>query len=123
MLLRDHPLMSYKRLPSWPPVWTWANGLENKRPRGEIGILKAVTLSNVQPADRCFLYIAHEGSTYIGCLLIDDHAFCSQIVKLLRSYCNRPIAEIGGIELPGRSGSSSSFPEVREEIYKLARRH
>ena len=72
MLLREHPLMRYKGVPSWPPTWTWTDGLENKHPQGEIGVLKAVALSNIQPADRCFLYIEHEGSSYIGCLLFDD---------------------------------------------------
>jgi hypothetical protein len=99
MLLRDHPLMSYKGLPNWPPTWTWTNGLENKHPQGEVGILRAVSLSNVLPADRCFLYIDHEGSSYIGCLLFNEPAFCSQIAKLLQGCCNRRIAEIGSLEL------------------------
>jgi hypothetical protein len=99
MLLRDHPLMRYKGLPSWPPAWTWIDGLEKKLLRGEIGILREVTLSNINPADRCYLYINHEGSTYLGCLLIDDHAFCSQVVELLQGCCNRPIAEIGSLDL------------------------
>ena len=54
MLLRDHPLFRYHGVPSWPPIWTWASGLENKRPKGEIGILRKVELSNVLPADRFF---------------------------------------------------------------------
>ena len=99
MLLRDHPLMSFKGMSSWPPVWTWIDGHEKKSARGEIGILKEVTLSKINPADRCFLYIEHEGSLYLGCLLIDDHAFCSQIAKLLQAQCNRPLAEIGHIDL------------------------
>jgi hypothetical protein len=99
MLLRDHPLMCCYGVPSWPPAWTWIGGAENKQPRAEIGILKAVTLTQITPADRCYLYIEHEGSEYIGCLLIGDPAFCSQIVKLLQDYCNRPIAEIGSLDL------------------------
>jgi hypothetical protein len=99
MLLRDHPLMSDRGIPNWPPVWMWTGGLENKRPRGEIGILSGVSLSNVLPTDRCFLYIDHEGSSYIGCLLFDDHAFCKQLVKLLKGCCNRPIAEIGSLDV------------------------
>jgi hypothetical protein len=102
MLLRDHPLMSYHGIPSWPPVWTFTSGLEKQHPRrGEIGILKAVTTSNDKPADRCFLHIEDEGSSYLGCLLIDDHAFCTQIVKLLQDCTNRPLAEIGNLELSG----------------------
>jgi hypothetical protein len=99
MLLRDHPLMSYHGVPSWPPVWTWKDGRQKKFHRGEIGILKAVTISNIQSADRCFLYIEHKGSSYIGCLLFDDSTFCGQVVRLLQGYCNRPIAEIGSLDL------------------------
>jgi hypothetical protein len=31
--------------------------------------------------------------------LLDDHAFCTRIVNLLEGYCNRPIAEIGSLDL------------------------
>jgi hypothetical protein len=99
MLLRDHPLMTYRGIHNWPPTWTWINGVENRHPRGEVGTLEAVLPSNIQPADRCFLCISHEGSTYIGCLLIEDRVFCSQIVKLIRRYCDHPIAEIGSLDL------------------------
>jgi hypothetical protein len=99
MLLRDHPLMSYRGVSSWPPVWTWLSGSANKHPQGEIGILRGVTLSNILPADRCFLYIDHEEASYMGCLLIDDRTFCGQIAKLLQGYYDRPIAEIGSIDL------------------------
>ena len=49
MLLRDHPLLSYRGIPSWPPVWTWIEGEENKNPKGEIGTLIAVKLSLIEP--------------------------------------------------------------------------
>jgi hypothetical protein len=99
MLLRHHPLMRYKDLCNWPPGWLWIDGVENKHPRGEIGILKAAELSNVLPATRCFLEIDYEGSTYVGCLLFDDEIICAQITKILQGYLNRPIAEIGSIDL------------------------
>jgi hypothetical protein len=99
MLLRDHPFFRYYGVPSWPPVWTWSGGLENNRPKGEVGILIKVELSNILPADRCFLYIDHEGSFYIGCLLFSDSKFCCQVASLLLNYCNRPIAEIGSLDL------------------------
>jgi len=69
MLLRDHPLMSRYGVPNWPPVWTWMSGGDNKHPRGEVGILRRVEISKVLPANRCFLYIDYEDSSYIGCLL------------------------------------------------------
>jgi hypothetical protein len=103
MLLRDHPLMSYKGVPSWTPDWIWTDGLEDKRPKGEIGVFRRVVQSNIQPSNRCFLFIDYEESSYIGCLTVDDSVFCDQITKLLQDCCNRPIAEIGGLELPGRA--------------------
>jgi hypothetical protein len=99
MLLRDHPLMSYRGTRNWPPVWTWTRGGENKYPKGEVGILKTVEPSKIQPGKRLFLEIDYEGSSYISCLFFDDAAFCIQITKLLSDYCNRSIAEIGSIDL------------------------
>jgi hypothetical protein len=99
MLLRDHPLMCSYGVSNWPPAWTWIGGAENKQPLGEIGILKEVTLTQITPADRCYIYIEHEGSEYIGCLLFDDPTLCKEIANLLQCYCNRPIAEIGSLNL------------------------
>jgi len=99
MLLRDHPIMSYRGLRHWPPIWSWVEGLGDKHPKGEIGILKSVTFSNTLPANRCFLNIYYEGSDYLGCLLFDNHVFGSQIANLLQDCCNRPIAEIGSLDL------------------------
>src|SRR5262245_57739464 len=77
MLLREHPLFSYHGTPSWPPFWTWRAGGRDQHPRGEVSILIKVEKSSA--ADKCFLYIDYEGSTYIGCLFCSDHVFCSQI--------------------------------------------
>lgn len=99
MLLRNHPLLSRAGFHTWPPVWTFISGKENKRPRGEVGTLKAVTLSDIQPPDRCFLYIDYDESSYIGCLLIDDRTFCANIVKILERHLNHSIADIGGLDI------------------------
>jgi len=99
MLLRDHPLMSRNGVRNWPPVWTWVDGPEEKSPKGEVGILIWVSLTGVQPPDRCYLLINHEGSSYMGCLLFDDPAFCRYVVKLLDNYSHRPIAEIGSLDI------------------------
>src|SRR5262247_4158689 len=84
---------------SWPPVWACTGGVKNQRPKGEVGILRKIILSRVHPTQRCYLEIDHEGSKYMGCLIIDDHAFCAQIVQLLQDSCNRPIAEIGSLDI------------------------
>jgi len=99
MLLRDHPLMTYRRLPNWPPVWSWTDGLENHHPKGEVGTLKAVFRSETQQPSRFFLVMSHGGSEYLGCLLFNDETFCRQVMDLLKAHCNRSIAEIGGLDV------------------------
>jgi hypothetical protein len=99
MKLRDHPLMSHHGLHNWPPAWTWIDGPEDQQPIGEIGILRMVLLSKTRPADRCFLLIGYEESSYLGCLLFDDQVFCRQMTSLLQHCCNRSIVEIGGLDL------------------------
>ena len=99
LLLREHPLFSYHGMHSWPPVWTWMGGGNNQHPRGEIGILKRVERSNVLPADRCFLHIDYEDSSYIGCLLCSDQGFCNSIVRVLEANVNKKMAAIGSLDI------------------------
>jgi hypothetical protein len=66
---------------------------------GEIGRLTRIRISDLPSTRRCFLHMQHEQSSYIGCLLFDEAAFCQQITEILQSCCNRPIAEIGSIDL------------------------
>src|SRR5262245_22786992 len=98
MLLREHPLMTYKGTGSWPPVWVWRHGNESN-PKGEVGILHDAVLSKVPPNSTCFLIMEHLGAEYIGALLLDDRAFCHQVMELLKAHCNRSIAEIGGLDV------------------------
>ena len=71
----------------------------DRRPRGEVGILRRVEHSHVLPANKCFLFIDYEDASYIGCLLCSDHAFCSQIVRILQANLNKTIAEIGSLDI------------------------
>ena len=99
MSLREHPLMRYRGVASWPPNWTWTGGGEDKSPKGEVGVLRWVSESNIQPANRCFLFIDFEESSYGGVLTVDYHAFCTNIVRFLQAHYNRPVAEIGDLDL------------------------
>jgi hypothetical protein len=91
--------MSYRGIPNWPPTWVWVDGPEEKHPQGELGILRSVLSSRIQHANRFFLLMAYEGSSYLGCLLFDDEVFCHQLMNELRAYCNWSIAEIGSLDL------------------------
>ena len=99
MELRHHPLMSYRGLPNWPPIWLWRCGAEDKHPEGEVGNLKSVLLSGFEGFSRCYLIIDYEGAEYVGRLLFDDGPFCSEVYKLLRDHRGHSIQEIGGLEV------------------------
>ena len=99
MLLRNHPLLTYKNSRSWPPAWLYCGGFENTYPRGEVGILKNVFISSVKPSTRCLLIMEHADAEYIGDLLISDTAFCSEIYKVLLRHCGQTIQETGDIKL------------------------
>src|SRR4030095_14685694 len=98
MLLRNHPLMTCYGLPSWPPKWMLLNGPGASRLTGEIGILRGIRVNDAL-SHRCFLYMQHDESYYLGCLLFHDITFCRHIATLLKCCCNRPIAEIGSLDL------------------------
>lgn len=99
MELRYHPLMSYRGLNNWPPTWTWRGGQENIKPKGEVGILRDVFLSQVEPSSRLFLIMELEEQEYMGCLLFTDCTFCSQIYELLKDHCGATIAEVGNLDV------------------------
>jgi hypothetical protein len=99
MLLRDHPLMTYKGNRSWPPAWLWTAGYDNTHPQGEVGILKAVLRSHTQPPDRCFLIMEHGGAEYVGVLLLNDPTFCQEIFEVLLVHIGKTVLEIGDIDL------------------------
>jgi hypothetical protein len=98
MQLRSHPLMRFAGTASWPPVWT-STSPEQSRIAGEVGVLKSCTC-NDRVENLCFLFIEHEGQPYVGALVLDDPAFREQVFSVLKQNMNRPIAEIGGLDLP-----------------------
>ena len=108
MELRDHPLLTYRGIRSWPPVWTQIRGDDAARPRGEVGTLKEIHFSIDPPGqasgapggyNRIYLFIEHDAKSYLGCLMMEDRAFCQQLAALLQSQCGRTIVEIGGLDL------------------------
>ena len=92
--LRNHPLLSYRAVHSWPPVWHFMGDGINKHPRGEVGILKEVKTPVSGPFNQCFLVIEYKTSLYMGCLLVDDVSFCISVGKFLQGQCGRSIEDI-----------------------------
>src|SRR2546425_73229 len=98
MELRHHPFMSRFGVPNWPPIWTQARKEGNKRVMGEVGVLRYVHANN-KISHKCYLVIEHTKEHYVGCLIFDDIAFCSQISKLLQNQIGHPVKEIGDLDL------------------------
>jgi hypothetical protein len=97
MLLRDHPLMSYRHVRNWPPVWTQARKEANKTLRGEIGILRYV--QGGPTSNKCYLVIDYYSEYFVGTLIFDDLSFSAQVADLLQKQVGRSIKEIGDIDL------------------------
>jgi hypothetical protein len=66
--------------------------------RGERGILKNASM-NKAVNNICFLFVEHNGEQYAGALVVDDAAFCRYVFDILRENLNRPIKEIGDLDL------------------------
>lgn len=99
MRLRDHPVMSYRGSPMWPPVWVGIGVTQGTSPHGEVGRLKEVR-SYLNRPRRLFMTMDYQGAQYTGALLFDDSISCEQIYKLLQRYCGLLILEIGNLDVP-----------------------
>lgn len=99
MRLRDHPLMTYHGVRNWPPSWTWRGGENNTKLRGEVGVLRDVFISQIEPRTRLFLIIEYAGNEFIGCLMFTDGTFCCQMYDLLKQQCGKRIEDLGSLEV------------------------
>ena len=100
MKLRNHPLMFYRGISTWPPIWVQSRfrGL-HKKLSGEIGVLKQVHLGLGDRSPRCYLVIEHDRERYVGTLLFDDPAFCFLLISILAGRIGWSIEAIGDMDL------------------------
>jgi hypothetical protein len=98
MQLRDHPLMTYRGVPNWPPAWTLGKSESAPRPVGEVGTLEDVLMTNFL-ANKIFVLMLFSAQRYMGSLIFDDVAFCTQIFDLLKLNRGKQIKEIGDLDL------------------------
>lgn len=95
MRLRDHPLMSYRGVKNWPPVWLQPD--TDKKLTGEVGLLTGVT---ADPAKKkCFLHIEYAKEPYTGALLFEDEMFCWLMCKIISNQLGRKISDIGDFDI------------------------
>jgi hypothetical protein len=86
--------MSGMGIPNWPPAWLWRGGGEDTRPNGEVGLLRDVILSSIDPPIRFFLVMQHMGAEYIGCLSFENPAFCREIYRVCATIAVIPFMRL-----------------------------
>ena len=103
--LRDHPFLTDQGVRSWPPTWLRTSGHESTTAAGEIGILRDVKTHDAV-SSKCFLFMEHNGATFIGRISLDSTDLCQKMVKLLKQHCGEPLKSIGGlgVEVPDMQG-------------------
>jgi hypothetical protein len=95
--LRDHPLMKYRGVPTWPPVWTQERFDGIKKMKDEVGVL--IYVHTAPGSHRCYLIISYENENYAGTLLFDSARFCQEVADLLRQHIGSSIKEIGDLDV------------------------
>ena len=92
--LREDPRMTYRGVPSWPPVWcrSGEDALE-----GEIGIL--VSADCDRSGSKCFLGMEHNGRRYAGTLLFNDMTFCWLVTRTLKNRTGTAVKDLGDLDL------------------------
>jgi hypothetical protein len=97
MELRHHPSMCRHGISNWPPIWTQARKDNNKRVRGEFGVLRYV--HSTRFANKCYLVIEYNAEHYVGSLIFDDVSFCWQISNMLNNYIGEAVKDIGSLDV------------------------
>jgi hypothetical protein len=108
MRLREHPLLSYRGYPMWPPIWVGLGATKGKSPQGEVGRLKEVRYYPNKPR-RVFLVIDDDGEQYTGCLLFDDDSFSVLMCNFLKRYYGMPTHAIGNLDVPLDLSRASAY--------------
>jgi hypothetical protein len=96
--LREHPLMNYHGVRSWPPSWVSTRSLPPEKLNAEIGTLENVKFYELTP-NRCFLIIEFQTMRYMGSLLFEDPVLCRQIHDFFQKHLGQSIKEIGDLDV------------------------
>jgi hypothetical protein len=64
-----------------------------------VGILKEISRYSLLSADGLTLVIEYNESAYMGLLLFDDFGASRKIQDILKTLRDRPIAEIGSLDI------------------------
>ena len=95
--LRDHPFLDYQGVRAWPPTWLRTSG-KITMAVGEVGTLRDVKTHD-PISSKCFLFIEHDGATFVGRVSCDSSELCQNLVELLKLHRGESLESIGGLGL------------------------
>jgi hypothetical protein len=101
--LREHRLMTCRRVPNWPPKSLGLEGAELFT--GEQGFVKHVLADRRNPK-KCFLIVEQNGIGHVGLLEFDDLQLCARIAAIIGNHLDRPLSQIGDIDLDSLIGAA-----------------
>jgi len=92
--LRDDPFLTYEGVRSWPPTWLRTSGDESTTATGEVGTLRDAKTHDAI-SSKCFLFIEHNGATFVGRISCESSTLCQKLVKLLKQHRGELLESIG----------------------------
>jgi len=99
MKLRNHPKISYKGFPSWPPMWVRLDDPSKQSVEGdEAGVLTEVKIHDLA-SGRIALSMQEGSKEYLAHLLIEDNELFLRVYKLLQKCIWNTIKEIGDVDI------------------------
>lgn len=113
--LRHHPILNYRSVKNWPPVWTRGTEGIVQTVKGEVGVLKEVYY-DAGKSNKCFLVIDYQLQSFTGCINSPTKAFCTQLTHLLREHIGRSIEEIGDLDVSFTFSQLSDLSKIK--MYK-----
>lgn len=83
---------------NWPPNWIRIEGEGNPKLTGEIGILRSIVRSRLEPLTTCYLTMEFQGCSYLGTLSFRERSLSDQVFELLQQHRGDSIQQIGNLE-------------------------
>ena len=100
MELRNHPVMFCDGVKVWPPKWLQTDGPGMVSVSGEVGVLEAVFLSEMQINKVYMLMRTEERNRYLGIIHFETAVSAKAVFKFLQNQLHKSIRTIGSLHFP-----------------------
>jgi hypothetical protein len=103
---------------NWPPDWIRIDGEGNLKLTGEIGTLRSIVGSRLEPLATIYLMMDFEGGSYMGTLSFSESSLSNQVFELLQQHIGDGLQQVGNLEFsPLISDEQTPDQPLRPDIY------